>query len=98
MLEEARDAIMSAGAAAFVHERERLDQPARATRRKIPARDVRLELRHPFPGEAVFFGEGIEDHPAQIVAGGFVIAARIAETGNERERHDSKNIRRTLPR
>ena len=68
---------------------------ARATRR-IPARDFRLKLGHLFPSETLFSGEGVEHHPAMIVAGGFVFAARIAEAGNERDGHDSKNIRRNL--
>jgi hypothetical protein len=39
-------------------------------------------------------GKRLDHHPAKVVAGGFVFAARIAETGNERDGHDSKNNRR----
>src|SRR4051812_33722105 len=62
--------------AALVHERQRLHQPARPTTPNIPARDFRIELRRVFPSQMMFPDEGIEHHPAEIVAGGFVIAAR----------------------
>ena len=45
------------GASAVVHERQRLDEPARAAGRGIPARDLRLKLRRRFPRQAVFLAK-----------------------------------------
>src|SRR4051812_21093243 len=69
--------------ATVVHERQRLDEPARAPCPGIPARDFRRKLRRLLPGEAVLFGESVEHHPTEIVAGGDGFAAPRARAGEK---------------
>lgn len=79
--------------AAFVHERKRLGEQDSATWLRIPTGDHRLERTLRLPRKAELTCNRLDDEKTHIMAGFFVFAARVAETGNERNGHDSKNNR-----
>src|SRR5580692_402027 len=79
------------GRTAFIHKRLRFHEEPGDAAGFFPTGDLGLELRVRVPGKAELLRKGVDDDEPEVVPGFFVLAARIAEAGDQSEGRLFKN-------